>query len=377
MSTLIAYWNRTAKRRPLRIAAAIAVCLIGLAALARVPFKVLFLVGARPRGSTSKSRPSATPSPNVAPQAATVSAGGRNENGHDARNGIGKANRAPASIDLAPSAASRVLTGVTQLALAMPETASGSQFSQPRPAEDANSQLLREHFSLLKAGRERFSHMPGYTATLIKQERIGSALLDETSLGIKVRHQPFSAYMKWQSGDDTGKEVLYVDGDNESQLLVRLGGLKGRILPAFKVDPFGSLALRQSRYPITKLGILALADTLIERRELEIREGIVPRVERKADADCDGRPCALYVFEDPDAERSPVYRKSVQYIDRQWNVPLRVANYTWAEPGQHLEGAALDEATLIEYYMYSQIDADVRLSDGDFDRSNAEYRFHR
>jgi hypothetical protein len=325
--------------------------------------------------SNAAPRPAAssvTRTPNRQADQNGVGQNGVGQNGVG-QNGVGQ----NGAIDPVPSTASRVLTGVTQLALAMPEVAGSAQFLQPRPAEDANSQRLRQHFALLKAGRERFSHMPGYTATLVKQERIGSSLSDELSLGIKVRQQPFSVYMKWQSGNDTGKEVLYVDGDNDGQLLVRLGGLKGRILPAFKVDPFGSLALRQSRYPITKVGILALADTLIERRELEMREGIVPQVERTADAECDGRPCSVYVFEDPEAQRSPVYRKSVQYIDRQWNVPLRVANYTWAEPGQHLEGAALDEATLIEYYMYSQIDADVRLSDGDFDRSNAEYRFHR
>ena len=73
----------------------------------------------------------------------------------------------------------------------------------------------------------------------------------------------------------------------------------------------------------------------------------------------------------------PVYRKSVQYIDNQWNVPLRVVNYTWPEAGQHLEGRALDEATLIEYYMYSDIVADARLTDRDFDRANPEYHFHR
>src|ERR1700690_3115812 len=145
MARLIANWNRTAKRRPVWIAAAIAVCLIGLAALARVPFKVRFLAGARPKGSTLKSRPQATPSPDVAPpEAATLSADGRNGNRHDARNEIEKANRSTAPINLPPSAASRVLTGVTQLALAIPDAASGSQFSQPRPAEDANSQLLRE-----------------------------------------------------------------------------------------------------------------------------------------------------------------------------------------------------------------------------------------
>jgi hypothetical protein len=278
-----------------------------------------------------------------------------------------KDSAANAPLSLAPLAANRVLNSVTQLAFALPDRAPVSHALQS--ADDPNSQILKEHFARLKAGRERFSHIPGYTATLAKQERI--------AFGIKVRHQPFSVFMRWQSGDEAGKEVLYVDGKDDGGLLVHLGGLKGRILPALKIDPFGSLALQHSRYPITKLGILALTDTLIERRELEMRSKIRVRVEQKPDADCDGRHCSIYVFEDADRAQSPLYRKSVQYIDRQWNVPLRVANYTWPEPGQHLEGSALDEATLIEYYMYSDVVADARLTDGDFDRANAEYHFHR
>jgi hypothetical protein len=376
MAPLIAHWKRVAKRRPLRTAGALGVCLVGVAILVQLPSRTIFLAAARARTSAIEVGPSTAPSADaVLAHAAAVSRGSRTQDQANGPKAAPTGIPSPASLDLAPSAARRVLTGVTQLALAIPEAAGASSMLQP--AEDANSRLLRQHFTRLQAGREQFSRIPDYTATLAKQERIGASLLEEVTYGIKVRQQPFSVYMKWQTGDDTGKEVLYVDGINDGQLLVRLGGLKGRILPAFKVDPFGSLALRQSRYPITKVGIVALADTLIERRQLEMHEGIVPRVEQKPDADCGGRPCSVYVFEDSDAQRSPVYRKSIQYIDRQWNVPLRVANFTWPEPGQSLEGAALDEATLIEYYMYSEIVADARLTDVDFDRSNAEYHFHR
>ncbi|HUE16814.1 MAG TPA: DUF1571 domain-containing protein [Planctomycetaceae bacterium] len=376
MATLIAHWKRMTKRWPLRTAGALGVCLVGVAILAQLPSRTIFLAAARAPTSAIEVAPPAARSTDAAPpHSAAVSTLGRAQVQANGPKAVPTHAPSAASLDLAPSAARRVLTGVTQLALALPEAAGASSIVQP--SEDANSRLLRQHFARLQAGREQFSRMAAYTATMAKQERVGGSLLEEVSYGIKVRHQPFSVYMKWQSGDDTGKEVLFVDGIDDGQLLVRLGGLKGRILPAFKVDPFGSLALRQSRYPITKLGILALADTLIERRQLEMRDGIVPRVEQKPDADCGGRPCSVYVFEDSDAQRSPVYRKSIQYIDRQWNVPLRAANFTWPEPGQSLQGPALDEATLIEYYMYSEIVAHARLTDGDFDRSNAEYHFHR
>jgi hypothetical protein len=356
------------KRRSAQTVAAVTLCVIGVAGLAGLPVGLFFVSSTRTQATAVKldlppaasSEPVAAPAalPSKTPEAAST-----------------PANAAAAKDAGAPSTAGRVLASVTQLALAIPETSRTSTF--PQPVDTAESRILKEHFARLKAGREQFGRLPGYTATLAKQERVDSTLLDEVTYGIKVRHQPFSVYMKWQTGSDIGKEVLYVDGTNDNQLLCRLGGIKGRILPALKVDPFGSLALAHSRYPITKLGILALTDTLIERRELEMRENITVHVEQRPDADVEGRRCAVYVFEDADSAQSPVYRKSVQYIDREWNVPLRVANYTWPEPGTHPAGSALDEATLIEYYMYSEVVTDAHLTDADFDRANEEYHFHR
>lgn len=264
----------------------------------------------------------------------------------------------------------------TQLAMVIPDTLRADHGASLDGLDDANQELLAYHYALLKGGRERFSHQPGYTAILEKQERIGSTLSELVSLRVKVRHDPFSVYLKWLSGDP-GKELLYVDGTNDGQLLVRLGGLKGRILPALRIDPLGSRAMKESRYPITKLGILALADSVLERREQEIRDHVIPKVRREPDVDCEGRRCAVFVFEVSEQEKSPVYRKSVQFIDREWNVPIQVANYTWSEADEHLSGAALDDATLIEYYKYSEIEADAQLTDRDFDRANSEYRFHR
>jgi Protein of unknown function (DUF1571) len=358
----------TDKRRSSQTAAAVALCVFGVAGLGGLPVGMYF-ASARPQATAVKlDLPAADPSqPELAPAAKIPT-----KTTHATSSAAAAAEDKGARV---PTTAGRVLAGVTQLALAIPETPRAA--TPPQPADTAESRVLKEHFARLKAGRDQFSRLPGYTATMAKQERVDSTLLEEVTFGIKVRQQPFSVYMKGQSGSELGKEILYADGMNDNQLLVRLGGIKGRILPALKVDPFGSMALAHSRYPITKLGILALADTLIERREIEMREKITVHVEQRPDADVEGRRCAVYVFEDADPTQSPVYRKSVQYIDREWNVPLRVANYTWPEPGTHPNGPALDEATLIEYYMYSEVVTDAHLTDADFDRANDEYHFHR
>ena len=81
-----------------------------------------------------------------------------------------------------------------------------------------------------------------------------------------------------------------------------------------------------------------------------MRNKIRVRVEQKPDADCDGRTCSIYVFEDPEREQSPLYRKSVHTstVNGMFRSAWRT---TRGRNRANLEGSALDEATLIEYYV--------------------------
>jgi hypothetical protein len=80
------------------------------------------------------------------------------------------------------------------------------------------------------------------------------------------------------------------------------------------------------------------------------------------DRDCD---CWIVEYDDPDVE--PTYRKMITYVDKELALPISVRNYGWPEEGvETSDVAALDEATLIEYYGYTEIRFETRLSDADF-----------
>ena len=221
MSTVIACWSRLGKRWSVPTAAALGLCLwprwIDRTADRSTPGAVVASPrecrAARPaRGGSCRSRiqhPSRSRLRRKTPPNSPTSANAiAVESDSRSRRAGSRAHRRDAT-----------RTGASQKPLLL------QLFRSPLLRRE--SQILKEHFARLKSGRERFSRLPGYTATLAKQERIGSDLLEEITFGIKVRHQPFSVYMKWQSGDEVGKEVLYVDGTNEDQLLVRLGGIEG------------------------------------------------------------------------------------------------------------------------------------------------------
>ena len=140
----------------------------------------------------------------------------------------------------------------------------------PALPADPHRSALQSALALLEKGRERLKSTNHYTATFIKQERVGDELTEGDVTEIKVRHEPFGVYMKWVECDE-GQELLYVDGTNEGKLLLKQVGWKARLLPLVSLDPHCVLAMSQSRYPVTQMGLLRLVETLItdRRRDLE------------------------------------------------------------------------------------------------------------
>lgn len=224
---------------------------------------------------------------------------------------------------------------------------------------------------MLEKAEAVLSAMPGYTATFSKQEVVADELSDEQVMQIKIRHQPFSVYMKWTTGHK-GRQLLYVAGEHDGRMLVKLGGWKKR-LPALKLDPSGSMAMKESRYPITKAGLLELVreSLAIRRGDMVKTEGV--RCQLIESHEFDGRPCYAFVVEYADRSVSDRYRKSEMLIDRELGVPVMVRNFAW--PAEGSGGELTDEATLVEFYTYRDIKFQSEVAGGDFDRGNKAYRF--
>ena len=235
-------------------------------------------------------------------------------------------------------------------------------------------EALARNIDLLRQAVAKLSRIPDYTATMFTHERVGGQMSTPHIVELKLRHEPLSLYMKWLAGDDKGRELLYVDGQNDGEMLVKLGGLKGRLLPAIKVDPHGALAKAKSRHAITEAGLLNLVRTLLEHRERDQREGVQIDCRCTAGHEFDGRPCCCFVLDFARPEESETYRKSVQMFDDELCVPVCIWNYGWPTR-EDIPREKLDEATLLEHYSYSDLRFKQQLADRDFDRENAKYSF--
>jgi hypothetical protein len=290
------------------------------------------------------------------------------------------------SIDISQlGASSPTLVAAT---LPLPATAAGGSLeddsldSPPSPAEIAHDRAqsrmaLLMNMLLLEKGHRKLSSVSSYTSTFFKQEQVGGAMGGGQVMQVKIRHEPFSVYMKWLVGDK-GRELLYVDGQHDGKMLVKVGGIKGRLLPCVKLDPDGAMAMREARHPVTDIGLLNLSRKIIQYRQHEAENDYADiRCQMIDSEEIDGRPCYCFVLHYQNPETSETYRKSVQYIDKELWLPICIKNYAWPADESETDPVKLDEATIIEHYGYSNIQMDTQLADADFDRKNRRYRFRR
>lgn len=277
-------------------------------------------------------------------------------------------------------------------------------FEEPVPcAADAPLSALEGRAALerlvvlLDAGIGWLDALPGYSAVLCRQERIDDELRAPEEIRLKIRHEPFSVYMKWIAGD-VGRELLFVEGENDDRMLVRLGGWKSRIVPPLWIDPHGERAADKSRYPVTEAGLLAVARQLADDRRNDLRRAEPVACRLVPGRMWNDRPCWLaeVSFDRPGVCRN--YRKSVVYLDRTRGVPLHVRNYEWpttlapsvlsgaphlapetaaVDGGACTDGDDLDSLTLVESYDFRDFVPHRAFEPDDFDRNNDEYRLRR
>ncbi len=91
----------------------------------------------------------------------------------------------------------------------LPDTAGMQELAERDPITFLENCLLRYR-------RE----VKGYSALLVKHERIEGKLYDPELVEVSFREQPHSVRMKWLDGARKASAVVYVQGENEDRLLV-------------------------------------------------------------------------------------------------------------------------------------------------------------
>ncbi len=212
--------------------------------------------------------------------------------------------------------------------------------------------------------REMESNVVDYSCTLSKRERVNGILGKKESISVKLRHEPFSVYLKFEKPRKlTGREVIYVENENDGKLLAHGVGLEAMV-GTMQIEPGSRLAMKGNRYPITNLGMLNLVKLLVALAEKNLHESSISV--RYFDALIDGKECVCVEVVNSNPQINFQFHRIQVFVDMELNLPVKFVSWGWGNNG---------EKPLMEEYAYSNIKLNKGFTDQDFDVRNPEYEF--
>lgn len=236
-----------------------------------------------------------------------------------------------------------------------------AQASQPpvAPAPAAAGSQMDEPLRLLGEARQSFQGVRDYTCVLVKRERLRGQLAADNVINMKVRNQPFSVYLRWQSPKDlAGQEACYVAGRNNGMMRVHSTGLIGAV-GFVSIDPRDPRAQANSRHAITEAGIGNLIERFAKHWDEERRLNLTQV--RVGDYEYNKRRCTRVETVHPDnrGNHFTSYR-TVLFFDQENHLPIRIEVYGWPRAGGPAEGE------LLESYSYVNLRLNAGLGEDSF-----------
>jgi hypothetical protein len=213
----------------------------------------------------------------------------------------------------------------------------------------------------LKASQEILDkNIRDYSCTFVKRENVDGQLGDYQHIYMKVMHEPFSVYMSFIK-PFTGREVVYVAGQNEGKLVALDTGVK-RYLGKMNLDPQGTMAMKGNRHPITSVGIRNLCGKLIKMGEEEMKYAEC-EVTTNPDTKINGRSTTMVQIVHPTPRQNFRYHVGRIFFDNEHRIPIHYDAFSWP-------ATAGAKPPLEESYTYQNLKLNNNFTARDFDAHN-------
>ena len=217
-----------------------------------------------------------------------------------------------------------------------------------------------EIVALLDDMRTAYAPIQEYTATFVKQERLDGKLGERQTIALKFRN-PASVYMRWTEGKRAGREIVFVKGRNDDHALIHEPGvLTGLVTIA--IAPDDPRVLKESRYPITDVGIGRLIDLVGAATRSATSVGTVRWAELPSAATSPGRASRRIEFASARPVEDCACEHAVVTIDVATRLPVATEVFDASD-------------RLLGRYEYTGLNTSPGLTDRDFDPANPGYGF--
>ncbi|MCH2210432.1 MAG: DUF1571 domain-containing protein [Fuerstiella sp.] len=231
-------------------------------------------------------------------------------------------------------------------------------------AGETKQHPLRPALRVLEKSLKKIQAIPAYEATFTKTERVNDRMVSQ-NMKMKFRRKPFSVYLYFM-GENKGREVIYVEGSNNGNLLVHETGIAS-FAGTLRLAPGDNLVMAENRHPITGAGIEKFLLVLRKQWTKESKYGETS-VKYFRNAKLAEMTCRRIVVTHPRPRRQFPFHKTVLWIDDESGLAVRLQQF-----GFPVRNDA--EPPVVEDYTYTDLRSNVRISDRDFDENNPKYNY--
>jgi outer membrane lipoprotein-sorting protein len=212
------------------------------------------------------------------------------------------------------------------------------------------SQLIPEIVS-------RYERLYDYTCKLDKEVCKKGVLYQDAAILVKYK-KPKHYYFRWQQGPARGREVIYVDGRNQNQLVAHPGGVL-RFL-TLHLDPRGHLAMKANRHSLQHSGMEKIVELMASNYDLALKLGI-DAIHCTGRSRFDGRDAWVIEGAFPPNEGFYAHR-IILWVDRTIGLPVKIVIFDKSD-------------RLVEAYAFRDLKVNVGLTEEDFNPANPEYHY--
>jgi outer membrane lipoprotein-sorting protein len=203
-----------------------------------------------------------------------------------------------------------------------------------------------------------YARVESYTARFVRQEVVEGTLRPREE-ALLTFQRPRLIYLRWVAGPPAGRQILFVPGRNDDRMLVREPGFFTG-LATIVMAPDSARVLRESRHPVTDIGIGHLIERILDTARGAQAAGNLTVRDGGTVAGADGRERRLELVLSRDWE-DDCHRMALS-VSGDAGLPVRATIYDWDD-------------RMVADYAYRELRLNPPLTRADFDAANPEYGF--
>ncbi len=207
-----------------------------------------------------------------------------------------------------------------------------------------------------------YARVTDYTARFERQEWVGGTLRPREEALLKFQ-RPHRFYLKWLSGPSEGREAIYVEGTRDNKVMIHEPGVFSGFFTVV-LDPGHPRVMRESRHPLTDIGIGRLIELITNNGRRALARGELLLVDRGPGEEYGRRVQRVEAILPRDPTKGYYCYRLLLSVDAEWELPVRAMIYDW-------------EDRLVGDYAYHELRVNPGLRAEEFDPANPAYGFPR